>query len=203
MIQYVPQDGFPRYVSYSMSPICLSKKSSLYSNAKVNSEYHKPYLRIPNADQDIKDSEKSCSKETQLTPFKSATPKGIWPSNPVLMKKKKDQLSKEVVFSGHVWEMPFWKLKVKERPRDAEPGGSLEAKMMARSEKRENRLSKCGIRSGWSVAGRDHGLCKGRSRQGRLITSRPGVLSRAKLQCVQLIEFTELGNWDSHSEGSE
>ena len=74
---------------------------------------------------------------------------------------------------------------------------------MARSEKREKRLSKCGIRSGWSVAGRDHGLCNGSSRQGRLITSRPGVFSRAQIQCVQLIEFTELGNWDSLSEGSE
>ena len=99
MIQYVPQDGFPRYVLYSISPICLSKKSSLHSNTKVSSEYRKPYLRIPNADQDIFATEKSCSKETQLTSFKSATPKGIWPGNPVLMKeKKKDQLSKEVVF---------------------------------------------------------------------------------------------------------
>lgn len=77
MIQYVPQDGFPRYVLYSISPICLSKKSSLHSNTKVSSEYRKPYLRIPNADQDIFATEKSCSKETQLTSFKSATPKGI------------------------------------------------------------------------------------------------------------------------------
>ena len=44
-----------------------------------------------------------------------------------MQKKKKNQLSKEVVFSGHVWEMLFWRLKVKERPRDEEPGGSLEA----------------------------------------------------------------------------
>ena len=129
MIQYVPQDGFPRYVLFSMSPICLSKKSSLYSNTKVNSEYRKTYLRIPNADQDIKDSEKSCSKETQLTSFKSATPKGIWPGNPVLMQKKKKKKStfQRSSFSGHVWEMLFWRLKVKERPRDEEPGGSLEA----------------------------------------------------------------------------
>ena len=204
MIQYVPQDGFPRYVLYSMSPICLSKKSSLHSNTKVSSEYRKPYLRIPNADQDIFATEKSCSKETQLTSFKSATPKGIWPGNPVLMKeKKKDQLSKEVVFfrpclgnavleaegEGKAPWWGAWRI----------PGGKSDGKVREEGK----RLSKFGIRSRWSVAGRDHGLCKGRSRQGRLITLCPGVLSRAKIQCVQLIEFTELGNWNSHSEGSE
>ena len=37
----------------------------------------------------------------------------------------------------------------------------------------------------------------------RLVTSHPSVFSRANIQCVQLTEFTELGNWDSYSEGSE
>ena len=37
----------------------------------------------------------------------------------------------------------------------------------------------------------------------RLVTSHPGVFSRANIQCVQFTEFTELGNWGSYSEGSE
>lgn len=37
----------------------------------------------------------------------------------------------------------------------------------------------------------------------RLVTSHPSVFSRANIQCVQFTEFTELGNWDSYSEGSE
>lgn len=37
----------------------------------------------------------------------------------------------------------------------------------------------------------------------RLVTWHPSVFSRANIQCVQFTEFTELGNWDSYSEGSE
>lgn len=79
---------------------------------------------------------------------------------------------------------------------------------MARSEKRKKGLSKFGIWGGWSVEGRGETMGSARVevvRAGilRLVTSHPSVFSRANIQCVQLTEFTELGNWDSYSEGSE
>lgn len=208
MIQYVPQDDFPLCVLYSMSPICLSKKSSLYSNTKVNSEYCKSYLRIPNADQDIKDSEKSCSKVSQWTLFKSATPKGIWLDNPVLIKIKKRKINfpKKQCFSGHVWEMPFWRLKVKDRPRDEEPGGSLETEWWQGQRKGKRGFPGLGSGVGGVLKAETMGSARvevGRAGILRLITLHPGVFSRANIRCVQLIEFTELGNWDSYSEGSE
>lgn len=44
--------------------------------------------------------------------------------------------------------MLFWRLKVKERPRDEEPEGSLEAKATARSEKRESGFPSLGSGAG-------------------------------------------------------
>ena len=77
---------------------------------------------------------------------------------------------------------------------------------MARSEKSEKGLSKLGSGVGGELKAATMGSARAevvRASILRLVTSHPGVFSRANIQCVQFTEFTELGNWGSYSEGSE